>query len=59
MILSTGIGTQLAAPERAAVFAAALRVPRPLRRMRAVWPEEAEGTAAANGMVPKSGYVLR
>jgi hypothetical protein len=46
--------TQLVAPERAAAFAAALRVPRPLRRVRAVWPEEAEGTAVANGIVPKS-----
>lgn len=51
--------TQLAAPEHAAAFAAALRVPRPLRRVRAVWPEEAEGTAVANGIVLKSRYDCR
>ncbi len=50
--------TQLVAPERAAAFAAALRVPRPLRRVRAVWPEEAESTAVANGIVPKSRCVF-
>jgi hypothetical protein len=51
--------TQLVASERAAAFAAALRVPRPLCRVRAVWPEEAEGTAVANGTVPKSRCALR